>query len=107
MELTQYAIVLVNLDPTKGSEIKKTRPCLIISPDEMNRHLRTVVVAPLTTATKNYPTRVSVLHKKRKGAVAIDQVRTIDQSRVIKVLGRISPKEIERCKSVIRETFVD
>lgn len=107
MELTQYAIVLVNLDPTKGSEIKKTRPCLVISPDEMNRHLRTVVVAPMTTAGKRYPTRVTVLHNKKKGAVAIDQVRTIDQSRVIKVVGKISPKEIKACKSVIRETFVD
>ena len=107
MELTQYNIVLVNLDPTKSSEIKKTRPCLIISPDEMNRHLRTVVVAPMTIATKKNPTRVAVVHNKRKGAVAIDQVSTIDQSRVIKVLGTISPKEVKKCKSVIRETYVD
>jgi mRNA interferase MazF len=107
MELNQYEIVLVNLDPTKGSEIMKTRPCLIISPNEINRNLRTVIVAPMTTASKPYPTRVKVSHNKKTGWVAIDQIRTIDKSRIIKSLGAISKKEIEDCKSVIQETFVD
>lgn len=107
MELNQYNIVLVNLDPTKGSEIKKTRPCLIISPNEMNRNLKTVVIAPMTTASKPYPTRVKILYNKKTGWAVVDQIRTIDKSRVIKSLGSISKKEIENCKNIIRETFVD
>ena len=107
MELNQYAIVLVNLDPTKGSEIRKTRPCLIISPNEMNGNLRTLVVAPMTTADKAYPTRVPLAHDNKRGAAAIDQLRTIDKRRVIKVLGSITDEEIRNCKAVIKETFVD
>lgn len=107
MELIQYDIVLVNLDPTKGSEIKKTRPCLIISPNEINRNLRTVIVAPMTTSSKPYPTRVKISHNKKIGWAVIDQIRTIDKSRIIKSLGAISAMEIEKCKSVIRETLVD
>ena len=107
MEIEQYQIVLVNLNPTKGSEIKKTRPCLVISPDEMNRFLRTIIVAPMTTADKSYPTRVKITHNKRKGSVAMDQIRTIDKSRIIKVLGEISEKEKVNCKAVIKEMLVD
>ena len=107
MEIGQYEIVLVNLDPTKGSEIKKTRPCLVISPNEMNRNLKTVIIAPMTTTGKSYPTRVKILHNKKTGWVVIDQIRTIDKSRIIKVLGKISHKEIENCKMVLKETFVD
>ena len=107
MEIGQYEIVLVNLDPTKGSEIKKTRPCLVISPNEMNRNLRTVIIAPMTTTGKSYPTRVKIHHNKKTGWAVIDQIRTIDKSRIIKVLGKISNKEIESCKIVLKETFVD
>ena len=107
MEIKQYSIVLVNLDPTNGSEIQKTRPCLIISPNEINDNLRAVVIAPMTTASKPYPTRVKILHNKKVGWVVIDQIRTIDKSRIIKTLGKITKKEIENCKSIIRETFVD
>lgn len=107
MDIKQYSIVLVNLDPTRGSEIRKTRPCLVISPDEMNQYLRTVIVAPMTTAERPYPTRVSITHNKKKGAAAIDQIRTVDKVRIVKVLGSISQKEIERCKSIIKETLVD
>lgn len=107
MEVSQYEIVLVNLDPTRGSEIKKVRPCLVISPNEMNTYLRTVVIAPMTTIIKAYPTRFFVFHEGKKGMVAIDQIRTIDKKRVIKKLGRITKKEIVECKSVLRETFVD
>jgi mRNA interferase MazF len=106
MDIEQYKIVLVNLDPTKGSEIKKTRPCLVISPNEMNRHLRTVIVAPLTTSEKNYPSRIKIVHNKRKGSVALDQIRTIDKGRIIKILGEISRKEISSCKAVLNEIFV-
>ena len=107
MEVNQYQIFLVNLDPTIGSEIKKTRPCIVISPDEMNLHLRTIVIAPMTTSSKNYPTRVKIIHNKKKGQVVIDQIRTIDKRRVVKKLGELSVKEIKEVKAVIRETFVD
>ena len=107
MELKQYSIVLVNLDPTIGSEIKKTRPCVIISPDEINRYLNTIVVAPMTTNLKKYPTRIQVKHNNKKGMVAIDQVRTIDKSRIIKKFDRLTKSEIQKCKEIIRETFVD
>lgn len=107
MDLKQYDIVLVNLDPTVGSEIKKARPCLVISPDEMNKFLRTIIVAPMTTSPKTYPTRVAIVHNKKSGTAAIDQIRTIDKSRILKVLGKISKKEIEDCKTIIQETFVD
>lgn len=107
MDIRQHDIVLVNLDPTKGSEIKKTRPCLVISPNEMNKYLRTVVIAPMTTSDKSYPTRIAIVHNKKKGAAALDQIRTIDKSRIIKSLGRISKNEIDKCKAVIKEIFVD
>ena len=107
MVIKQYEIVLVNLDPTIGSEIKKTRPCLVISPKEMNKFLRTIVVAPMTSTSRPYPTRVPIVHNNKKGSAAIDQIRTIDKTRIIKVLGKISKEEVKNCKSVIRETFVD
>lgn len=107
MELTQYAIVLVNLDPTVGSEIKKTGPCVIISPNEMNKYLNTIVIAPMTTNLKQYPTRVMVKHNNKKAMVAIDQIRTIDKERIVKKFNRLTPSEIQQCKNIIRETFVD
>jgi mRNA interferase MazF len=107
MGLRQYTVVLVNLNPSVGSEIQKTRPCVIISPDEMNKYLRTVVVAPMTTRMKRYPTRVAVKHGSKKGMIAIDQIRTIDKSRIVRVFEKLSITEIKRCKEVIRETFVD
>ncbi len=107
MDLKQYQIVLVNLDPTIGSEIKKTRPCVIISPDEMNKHLRAIIVAPMTTNSKNYPTRIEVKHDRKIGWIVIDQIRTIDKQRILKTLGRLSRPEIKEVKSVIKETFVD
>jgi mRNA interferase MazF len=107
MGLNQYQIVLVNLDPTIGSEIKKTRPCVIISPDEMNRHLNTLVIAPMTSQSKNYPTRLKVKHNNKTGWIVLDQIRTIDKQRVVKNLGILTNKEIEKVKGIIRETFVD
>ncbi|TAF74224.1 MAG: type II toxin-antitoxin system PemK/MazF family toxin [Bacteroidetes bacterium] len=107
MELKQYDIVLVNLDPTIGSEIKKTRPCVIVSPNEMNKYLQTIVVVPMTSSLKSYPTRVVVNHNDKLGQIAVDQIRTIDKTRTIKVLGSISKKEIIKLKNVIQETYVD
>jgi len=107
MEVKQYQIVLVNLDPTLGSEIQKTRPCVIISPNEINDNLRTVVIAPMTSTSRNYPTRVKVKHNSQEGWIVIDQIRTIDKIRIIKKLGALSEKEILECKRVIRETFID
>jgi mRNA interferase MazF len=107
MEVKQYQIILVNLDPTIGSEIKKTRPCIVVSPDEMNKYLRTVVIAPMTTTSRNYPTRIEVKHENKIGWVVLDQIRTIDKQRIIKPLGRLSKPEIKEVKSIIKETFVD
>jgi mRNA interferase MazF len=107
MELKQYQIVLVNLDPTIGSEIKKTRPCVIISPDEMNKYLRTTIVAPMKTASKKYPTRVEVKHNQKMGWIVIDQIRTIDKQRIVRVLGKLSRPETMAVKSTLKETFVD
>ena len=107
MELNQYQIVLVNLDPTIGSEIKKTRPCVIISPNEMNRHLRTIIVAPMTTKSRKYPTRIQVEHNRKTGWIVVDQIRTIDKKRIIRIFGELSKLEINNLKSVLKETFVD
>lgn len=107
MGINQYEIVLVNLDPTVGSEIKKTRPCVVISPNEMNKHLNTVVIAPMTSQSKKYPTRIPVSHDKKKGWVVLDQVRTIDKQRIIRTLDILSEKEIEAVKLTLKEIFVD
>ena len=106
-QINQYEIVLVNLDPTIGSEMKKTRPCVVLSPDEMNKYLQTVVVAPMRSSSKPYPTRVEVKHKATKGWIAVDQIRTIDRRRIVKRFESLTDKEIEKVKNVIQETFVD
>ncbi len=107
MEINQYQIVLVNLDQTIGREIKKTRPCAIISPNEMNKYLQTVVIAPMTSQSKNYPTRVEVKHDNKRGWIVLDQIRTIDKQRIVKILDNLSQKEISKVKMIIQETFVD
>ena len=107
MDLKQYQIVLVNLDPTIGSEIKKVRPCVIISPNEINKYLRTIIVAPMTTTSRKYPTRIEVKHDGIIGWIVVDQIRTIDKRRIIKSLGKLSKPEIKQLKSIIKETFVD
>jgi mRNA interferase MazF len=107
MEIRQYHIVLVNLDSTQGSEINKTRPCVVLSPNEMNKYLRTVVIAPMTSANKPYPTRVIVTHNEINGQVVLDQIRTIDKSRIIRTFGELTSEEIQDCKSVIKQTYVD
>jgi mRNA interferase MazF len=107
MDLIQYQIVLVNLDPTIGSEIKKTRPCVIISPDEMNKHLNTVIIAPMTSQSKKYPTRIEVKHDNKIGWIVLDQIRTIDKQRIVKTLDKLTDSEIEQVKMTIKELLVD
>jgi mRNA interferase MazF len=106
-QVNQYDIVLVNLDPTIGSEMKKIRPCMVLSPAEMNRYLQTIVIAPMTSSSKPYPTRVEVRHEIAKGWIVIDQIRTVDKMRIIKRFEQLTEQEIELVKSVIRETYVD
>ena len=107
MELNQYQIVLVNLDPTIGSETKKARPCVIISPNEMNKYLQTIVVAPMTTTSRKDPTRIEVKHDRKIGWIVIDQIRTIDKQRIVRTLGTLSKPEVKEVKSVLKETFID
>ena len=107
MEIVQYAIVLVNLDPTLGSEIQKTRPCVVVSPNEMNKHLNTIIIAPMTSSLKEYPTRVPVNHNSKKGMIALDQIRTVDKKRILKVLGKLNKTEIQFTKEVLKEMLVD
>jgi mRNA interferase MazF len=96
---------LVSLDPTQGSEIRKTRPCLVISPDETNRYLRTVIIAPMTTAELPYPTRVALTFQGKRGQVALDQLRAVDQQRLVRKLGNVSSKISEAVSTVLVEMF--
>jgi len=105
MVINRFDAYLTNLDPAVESEIQKTRPCLIISPDEMNRHIRTVIVAPMTTAGKDYPTRISCKFKKKKGQIVLDQIRTIDKTRLAKKLGSINPETQLEVISVLQRLF--
>lgn len=97
---------LIALDPSKGSEIKKTRPCLVISPDEMNEPLQTVLVAPMTTALRSYPTRVNLTFRNKTGQVALDQLRAVDRQRLVRRLGVVSSKAAREVSSVLVEMFV-
>jgi len=100
-------VVIVNLNPTIGSEIKKTRPCLVISPNEINHNLWTIIIAPITSKNKAYPTRVTINQNGEDNWVVIDQIRTIDKRRILRVSGSIDSPEIENVKEVIKETLVD
>ena len=101
----RFDVFLVGLDPAVGSEIQKTRPCLVISPDEMNENIRTVIVAPMTSAIKEYPTRVSCRFRKKTGQIVLDQIRTIDKSRLVKKLGTIDSKAQLEVVSVLQQMF--
>lgn len=105
MVVKRFDVYLVNLDPTVGSEIKKTRPCLVISPDEMNHNIRTVIIAPMTSAQKGYPTRVSCTFQKKKGQIVLDQLRTIDKIRLIKKIGTIDSKSQLDVISILQRLF--
>ena len=105
MEVKRFEVYLVNLDPTVGHEIKKSRPCLVISPDEMNRYISTVIVAPMTTKGRNYPTRVQCTFKGKEGHVVLDQIRTVDKARLAKRLGKIDSQTQTEIFSVLAELF--
>ena len=104
--MKQYDIVLVGLDPTVGSEMKKTRPCIVVSPNEMNDSLRTIQIAALTTNTTSYPWRAPIRFQRKKGTVALDQIRTIDKRRVVKRLGKAQPSVVSAIKLIIDEMLV-
>mgnify|MGYP006306116075 FL=1 len=101
----RFDVCLVNLDPTIGSEIQKARPCVVISPDEMNRNIRTMIVAPMTSAQKEYPTRVSCTFRKKQGQMVLDQVRTVDKARLIQKLGTIDSEAQLNVISVLQRLF--
>ena len=105
MGVRRFEVFLVNLDPTVGSEIRKARPCVVVSPDEMNRYVRTVVVAPLTTAGRPYPSRVPVRFAGKNGQVVVDQLRTVDKIRLARRLGALEPREAAAVLEVLREFF--
>ena len=105
MAVGRFEVFLVNLDPTVGSEIRKSRPCVIVSPDEMNRHVRTVVVAPLTTSSRPYPSRVQVRFAGKDGQVVIDQLRTVDKVRLVARLGALDAHESAAVLEVLKEFF--
>jgi mRNA interferase MazF len=103
----RFDIFLVNLDPTIGSEIQKTRPCVIISPNEMNKNIATVIVAPMTTKGQPYPSRVACQFQDKDGQIVLDQIRTIDKTRLVKRLGEISPEEQKAILDTLAEMFAE
>ncbi len=105
MVINRFEVHLVDLDPTVGSEIRKTRPCLVVSPDEMNHHIRTVIVAPMTTRGHAYPTRIPCRFKGKTGQVVLDQLRTVDSSRLVKKLGRLGEKTATEVLQALGEMF--
>lgn len=105
MVIQRFDVCLVNLDPTIGSEIKKTRPCVVISPDEMNHHVSTVIVAPMTTRGRPYPTRVKCRFLGKNGQIVLDQIRTVDKARLVKRLGKISVPTRQAVIALLLEMF--
>lgn len=105
MVVKRFDVFLVNLEPTIGSEIQKTRPCLIISPDEMNRNIRTVIIAPMTTKGRNYPTRVICRFQGKDGQIVLDQIRTIDKSRLVQKLGQLKRETSSKVLDTLAEMF--
>jgi mRNA interferase MazF len=107
MVVKRFEVHLVNLDPTLGKEIQKTRPCLIISPDEMNDHIATVIVAPMTTKGRDYPTRVKCRFQGKEGQIVLDQIRTVDKIRLVKKLGKISAGTQKAVLAILMEMFTE
>ena len=101
----RFDIYLVNLDPTVGSEIKKTRPAVIVSPDEMNRHLSTIIIAPMTSQKRHYPTRINLTFQAKSGQIVLDQIRTIDKFRLVKKLGHLKPATAQSICALLQEMF--
>ena len=107
MVVKRFDVFLISLDPTVGSEIQKMRPCVIISPDEMNRYIATVIIAPMTTKGKQYPTRVVCQFQGKNGQIVLDQIRTVDKKRLVKKLGRISQDEQKMLLATLAEMFAE
>ena len=107
MVTNRFDVFLISLDPTRGSEIRKTRPCLIISPDEMNHHIQTIIIAPMTTKGRSYPTRIPCKFKGKSGQVVLDQLRTVDSVRLARKLGTISKKTRSEVLAVLQEMFAE
>jgi len=105
MVINRFEVFLINLDPTVGHEIQKTRPCLVISPNEMNHHISTVIIAPMTTKGKKYPSRISCTFQGKSGQIILDQIRTVDKRRFVKKLGTISKKTQLKTISLLQELF--
>ena len=101
----RFEVHLIDLDPTQGSETRKTRPCVVVSPDEMNRHLRTVIVAPMTSTLRAYPSRVPLVFQRKQGQVALDQVRSVDKSRLVKKLGSVPMETANHIAETLQEMF--
>ncbi|NVM57265.1 MAG: type II toxin-antitoxin system PemK/MazF family toxin [Desulfobacterales bacterium] len=107
MPVKRFEVHLVALDPAVGYEIQKTRPCVVISPDEMNRHIQTVIVAPMTTVARDYPTRVACTFENRSGQIVLDQIRTVDRKRLIRNLGEIDRQARSRVLQILQEMFAE
>ena len=107
MVVKRFDVFLVNLDPTVGSEIQKTRPCVVISPDEMNRHIATAIIAPMTTKGRAYPTRVICQFQGKEGQIVLDQIRTVDKTRLLKKLGQISKNEQKSVLETLNNIFAE
>ena len=103
--MRRFDVYLVTLDPTRGSEIRKTRPCLVVSPDDMNHHLSTVIVAPMTTTLRGYPTRVTIGFAGKEGEIALDQIRTVDKTRLVRRLGEIAEAQAREVTDRLGDMF--
>ena len=104
---TRFGVFLVCFDPTIGSEIQKTRPCVVISPDELNEHLRTVIIAPMTTRSRSYPSRVAISFQNKEGEIVLDQIRTIDKLRLVKYLGKIDTVAAKEVLLILSKMFAE
>ncbi|MBD2385963.1 type II toxin-antitoxin system PemK/MazF family toxin [Cylindrospermum sp. FACHB-282] len=107
MVVNRFDVFLINLDPTIGSEIQKTRPCVVISPNEMNNHIATVIVAPMTTKGQTYPTRITCQFQGQDGQIVLDQIRTVDKTRLVKFLGQITEDEQKAVLDILAEMFAE
>lgn len=105
--VSRFDVYLVSLDPTQGHEIRKTRPCVIISPDEMNPRIGTVIVAPMTTKGRDYPTRIPLTFQRKKGQIVLDQIRTVDKTRLVKRMGKLDTSTAAKTLTVLQEMFAE
>ena len=105
--VSRFDVYLVSLDPTQGYEIQKTRPCVVVSPDDMNHHIGTVIVAPMTTKGRDYPTRIPLTFQRKKGQIVLDQIRTVDKTRLVKRLGKLDASTAAKILAVLQEMFTE